>query len=118
MPPNAERLSTLKLALEAKQKTLKELDAEIVVLTPDEELDKEIQQADECQENIFEVLVHVGQTLTPVTAPTAPATTERAATLPPAAVDRATDEPEDRGGTRPHGAKVRLPKLSLPHFNW
>ena len=117
VPPNAERLSTLKLALEAKQKTLKELDAEIVVLTPDEELDDEIQQADECQENIFEVLVQVGRTLTPVTAPTAPATTERTATLPPATVDRATDEPEDRGGTRPHGAKVRLPKLSLPHFN-
>ena len=47
----------LKLTLEAKQKTLKELDDQILVLIPDEELDTEIQQADECQENTFEALV-------------------------------------------------------------
>ena len=47
-PPNVERLSMLKLTLEAKQKTLKELDDEIVVLVPDEELDTEINLAGGC----------------------------------------------------------------------
>ena len=74
-PPNVERLSMLKLTLEAKQKTLKELDDEIVALVPGEELDAEIQQADECQENIFEVLVLINRTLTPITTPEAPITT-------------------------------------------
>ena len=68
-PPNAERLSMLKLTLEAKHKTLKELDDEIVALVPDEELDTEIQQADECQENIFEALVLINRTLAPISPP-------------------------------------------------
>ena len=74
-PPNVERLSMLKLTLEVKQKTLKELDDEIVALVPNKELDTEIQQADEYQENIFEALVLINHTLTPVTTPEAPITT-------------------------------------------
>ena len=119
----------LKLTLEAKQKTLKELDDEIVALVPDEELDTEIQQADECQENIFEALVLTNRTLTPVTGTTPEAhvttvptieprvTSPAAPTDTPVVVDRAADAPGDRAEPRPHGAKVRLPKLSLPRFN-
>ena len=126
-PPNVERLSMLKLTLEAKQKTLKELHNEIVLLIPNEELDTEIQQADECQENILGALALINRTLTLVTTPEAPVTTastiEPRVTLPtaptdtPAIVDRAADAPGDRAKPRPHGAKVRLLKLSLPCFN-
>ena len=94
---------------------------------PDKELDTEIEQADECQENIFEAVVLINHTLTPVTTPEAPVITaptiESGVTSPtaptdtPAVVDRAADAPGDRAEPCPHGAKLRLPKLSLPRFN-
>ena len=43
----------LKLTLEEKLKTLKELDAKIVKLVSEDDLETEIQQADECLEKIF-----------------------------------------------------------------
>ena len=73
------------------------------MLVSDTELDAEIQQADECQENIFEALVRVNRALTPPTSPTAPRT----------AREPTADEGGDRAETRPHGAKVKLPKLSI-----
>ena len=48
--PDFDKLSMLKLTLEEKLKTLKELDAEIVGLVAEDDLETEIQQADECQE--------------------------------------------------------------------
>ena len=49
----------------------------------------------------------MNRALTPPTSPTAPRT----------AREPTADEGCDRAETRPHGAKVRLPKLSLPRFN-
>ena len=62
-PPDLDKLSMLKLTLEEKLKTLKELDAKIIELVSEDVLETEIQQADECQE-IFEALVKVNRTLT------------------------------------------------------
>ena len=68
----------LKLTLEEK--------AEII---SEDVLETEIQQDDECQEKIFEVLVKVNCALPQLLRPT-------------------LCEPEDRTGTRSHGAKVKL----------
>lgn len=66
--PDLDKLSMLKLTLEEKLKTLTELDADIVKLVSEDELEAEIQQADECQEKIFEALVQINRALTPTTA--------------------------------------------------
>ncbi len=93
----------LKLSLEEKLKTLKELNAEIIELVPEDDLEAEIQQADECHEKIFEALARIDHALTPVS--TSPAT----------AVDRGKEEPARTHSSAP---KVKLPKLSLlPRFN-
>ena len=102
-----DKLAMLKLTLEEKLKTLKELNAEIVKLVSEDELETEIQQADECQEKIFEALVQINRVLVPPTPITARTST------PPSAGRIAADT----GEARSRRAKVRLPKLSLPHFN-
>ncbi len=65
-PVDAKRLTVLKLSLEEKLKTLKELNAEIIELVPEDDLEAEIQQADECHEKIFEALARIDHALTPV----------------------------------------------------
>ena len=92
----------LKLTLEEKLK--------IVGLVAEEEMETEIQQADEGQERIFEALVRINRTLTPAT-PAPPSTNH---TVPPPTVPARTGSEHKN---RLHGAKVKLSKLSLPHFN-
>ena len=78
-------------------------------------METEIQQADEFQGKIFEALVQINRALTQATVTlTATPTIACAVTAP---TDQAGTEPEDRSGTCSHGAKVKLPKLSLPRFN-
>ncbi len=88
-PPIPDRLSLLKQTLEQKLETLQGLDTRT--------LDDEILQADEYRERIYEALTRIKRAEPPVTAPgIAPPTTTRG--------------PE-------RGARVHLPKLTLPHFN-
>ena len=51
--PDSDRLALLKLSLTEKLETLKLLDSEIVELIPEEELVREIEQADEYKENVY-----------------------------------------------------------------
>lgn len=110
-PADLERLAILKLTLKEKLKTLKELDAKIVGLVSEDELEAEIQQADEYQEKIFEALVRINWAVTPKATPIV--------TLAAPSTDEPPDQPLPTGprGTQSHGAKVKLPKLSLPRFN-
>jgi hypothetical protein len=97
--PDRDRLARLRLTLNEKLETLNKLDSEIIELTADEGLEGEIQQSDENKEKIYESLTRVNKVLDAPTTPT-PAATPAAAT---ASSDR--------------GAKIKLPKLTLPHFN-
>lgn len=100
-PPNADRLSLLKLTLSEKLETLKGLDAEIIEMTPEEGLDDEIGQSDEFKERLYDALTRINKMISSApTTVTTPSTESRCA------------EPTADGT-----AKVKLPKLSLPHFN-
>ena len=79
--------------------TLNRLDSEIIELTAEKGLENEIQQSDEYKEKIYEALTRVNKVLDNATTPT------------PAATPTAPTVPGDRG------AKVKLPKITLPHFN-
>lgn len=107
-PPDIDRLSMLKLTLEEKLDVLKGFDAEITELTPEDSLDDEIQQSDEYKERIYEALSRINRAMKTTTAPsmvpTIPTTAE-VRTPPP------TSESHERG------TKVKLPELTLPHFN-
>ena len=94
--PSAEepRLAQLKLSLEEKLETLKQLDAEMLELTSEDDLENEIQQADEFKDEIYSAIVK----LRPVSVP-APMTATAASRAPPPCDDR-----------------IRLPKLSIPPF--
>ena len=96
--PNLDNLSTLKLSLEEKSKAVKELDAEIIAIVGDVELDDEIVQADEFHEKNLDTFVQINRALTPAATSSAPPTTTPSS-------------------SHPHGAKVKLPMISLPHFN-
>ncbi len=103
-PVDAKRLTVLKLSLEEKLKTLKELNAEIIELVPEDDLEAEIQQADECQEKIFEALARIDHAaLTPVSTSSA------------TAADRGEEEPARTHSSSP---KVKLPKLSSTMLQW
>ena len=99
-PHNADRLSLLKLTLSEKLETLKGLDAEIIETTPEEGLDDEIGQSDEFKERLYDALTRINKTISP--APTTAAS---------------PTEPRSTEPTADRTAKVKLPKLSLPHFN-
>ena len=94
--PGAEepKLAQLKLSLEEKLETLKQLDTEMLELTGEEELENEIQQADEFKDEIYSALVKLRPAS--VSAPVLVTTTSRV--LPPS---------DDR---------IKLPKLTIPPF--
>ena len=75
------------------------LHSEIIELTADEDFEDEIQQSDERKEKIYEALTCVNKALDTATVPT-PAAIPTVATVPVY-----------------HGTKVKLPKITLPHFN-
>lgn len=96
-PLEDDKLSQLKLCLDEKLQTLKQLDAEIVELVPEEELEAEITGADECKERIFSALTRIDKALRrPTDPPRAP--------LPVTAT------------SPPLSNKVKLPKIALPRF--
>lgn len=97
--PDRDKIARLKLTLNEKLETLNKLDSEIIELTADEGLEGEIQQSDENKEKIYEALTRINKVLD------APTASMPAATAAPAIA------PGD------HGAKVKLPKITLPHFN-
>ncbi len=89
-------LSQLKLSLHEKLETLKQLDSEVVDLTPEEGLDEEIEQAYGYKDNVYRALTMA------LSAKHSPPTPAASAPTPT---------------STPHVNRVKLPKLSLPHFS-
>ena len=105
--------------LRRKGEILTPLDAEILELTPDEAIETEIEHADQYQENIQATISKIHNVLSPPGMPTprTDATPEVLATH--TSITSATPRaptPTEPGGSA-HGSKVKLPKLTLPHFN-
>ena len=100
-PPDIDRLALLKLTLNEKLETLNKLDSEIIDLMDEDALEDEIHQSDEWKEKIFNALTRMNKVFNSTTPPTSMSATPP---TPPSV-------PPDRG------AKVRLPKITLPHFN-
>lgn len=99
--PNADHLTLLKMSLKEKLDTLRSLDSEIVELIPEEELVKEIEQADEYKENVYLALTEINkaQTVTSATSVATPASGLLTSSTPP------------------RTERAKLPKLTLPRFN-
>ena len=95
--PNKSLLARMKLSLQEKLSTLKELDSEVVDLVKEEEVVNEIEQADAYKEDIYDAIAKLEQ-LSLKTSTTAPAAT----VLP--SRDPASE------------SKVRLPKLMIQSF--
>ena len=129
-PINTPEIELLMTNLRRKLEVLSPLDEKIVELIPDDALTEEIDRADQCQENVQRVLARLNKALLSDREPTprvepiprvdsTPAD-PTAGTLP------VVDPPSGEGGGPPrthptppatHGSKVKLPKLTLPHFN-
>ena len=97
------KISQLKLSLEEKLATVKQLDGDILELTEDDKVDEEIEQADLFKEGIYTAIVCIERLLvaTPIAPPTIPHVTPRES-------ERAPDA---------SGHRVKLPKLMLKPFN-
>ena len=98
-PPDADRLSLLKLTLNEKLDTLKGLNSEIIEITPEDGLEDEIQQSDKYKERTYDALTRINRAINRVATPSSTVSETRASTP-----------------TTDRGAKIK-PKLSLPHFN-
>ena len=72
-------------------------------LTPEEGLDEEIEQADGCKDNVYRALTMIDKALKPKPSPPTPTATSSSTSMSPAVT--------------PHINRVKLPKLSLPHFS-
>lgn len=103
--PDGDKLALLKLSLREKLETLKQLDSEIVELTPEEELVREIEQADEYKENVYRALTCVDKTLV--------ATSARASSTTHVSTTPATHA-HPRSPTPPRSGRAKLPKITLP----
>ena len=126
---DTDQLSLIRQMLVEKVETLKILDSEMAQLVPDDEVEEEIQCVDEYKEKVYGVLAKLNKALTPITAPT-PTTVARteppppAGHLPPAAETghsateprTPTETPPPIVATTPTTDRVKLPKISLPHF--
>ena len=123
-PVNPVDLELLVANLGRKQRIL----ALLLELTGDDALTEEIDHADQYQENVQRVLAKLNRALHPVRAPTP--RTDPTPRMDPIPVVPTTGTPtivdppvggRDTPGTHPatptHGNKVKLPKLTLPHFN-
>ena len=127
-PVNPVDLQLLVSNLGRKLGVLAPLYEEILELTAGDALTEEIDHADQYQENVQRVLAKLNQALHPVHAPTP--RTDPTPRVDPTPVVPTTGTPitvdppvggRDTLGTHPatptHGNKVKLPKLTLPHFN-
>ena len=111
--PSAEelRLAQLKLSLEEKLETLKQPDAGMLELTSEDDLESEMQQADEFKNEIYSAIIR----LRPVSAPVPMSATAMSRTPPPSD-DRInglklTFHPlkETSPSGRPFGIRMSLP---------
>ena len=87
------------MTLNEKLETSNKVDSEIIELTAEEDLENELQQSDEYKDKIYKALTRVDKVLDAATTPM------------PAATPTASAVPGDSD------AKVKLPKITLPHFN-
>ena len=101
-PTDSDKLAQLKLSLQEKLETLKQLDSEIVDLTPEDGLEEEIEQADGYKDNVYRALTMIDKALNAKHSRPTPAASAPALTAPT---------------VTPHVNQVKLPKLSLPHFS-
>ena len=126
-PLHVSKINQLKRSLEDKLRSLSDLDQSILDLTPEDSLEDEIVQADEIKERLYDALSRLEQCLRP---PTPPSRAHAPLVLPatdPPATDPSASDPSTTD-TRSHttdssgsgaslGAKVKLPKISLPRFS-
>ena len=63
--PDIPKITQLKRSLEEKLHSLSTLDEEILLLTPEEEIEEEIVQADEIKERVYTALSRLELTLEP-----------------------------------------------------
>ena len=108
-PRDNFKISQLKRSLEEKLQTLTKCDEEILSLVPEGDIEEEIVRADEIKERLYNALSLLESSSQPASSPT---------NASPVAIEpsTATDLPDvDPGSSR--GAKVRLPKISLPRFS-
>lgn len=103
-PLDTFKLSQIKLSLTEKLQLLKQLDEEFLSVVSEDEVVREIEQADEFKETIYAALVRMERALTPVPPATPPTT------LPAVLPVTVTDPP-------PAASKVKLPKLTLQPFD-
>ena len=124
-PPNSADLELAIANLNRKLEVLTPLDAEILELTPDD-IETEIDHADQYQENIQRTLSKLNKALHVITAPTSkepphrvdPPPSRSPPTTTPPGSPISSDHPTGEPPTPPvRGTKVKLPKLTLPHFN-
>ena len=131
---DADELSLLQDNLSKKLTTLEALNAEIVEITPEDELEDEIGRADEYSERIQRTLIQIRKALKappPPAMPPAPVlpTADPSSATPPRDSTSTTREPPDDPDPALHlpssdpdtsatitNSKVKLPKISLPHF--
>ena len=117
---DTDQLQLTKQLLLEKTKLLKTLDEEIAELVPEDQLEDEIQQADQQIERVYSTIAKITKALGPpprARTPTPPV--ERVETDPPAPAARRSPPPtESVKAPTPTIAtdRVKLPKISLPHF--
>ena len=122
-PLDGARINQLKRSLEKKLQSLGDLDRDILEITPDDSIDAEIVQADEMKERIYAALPRLDRCLsltrpsgrtTPM--PDPPATDPPDGDVPPMDPAPAIADPP-ASSVVTQGARVKLPKISLPRFN-
>lgn len=125
-----DQLSFLRQRIAEKLDFLKSLDNELAELVPDDELEEEILQADEYLERIYEVLAKLDKALRPASSTTSQTVSPPPTTGTPSETEEAADgdgsaSPESTRRELPvdttsavvsSSNRVKLPKISLPHF--
>ena len=89
------------------------MNVDIVNITPEDRLDEEVGGADEYAEKIQRALLVIGKTMKSTSETPSPVPSSRSET-PPTSIS-GTPPPLLASGTDSSG-KVKLPKISLPHF--
>ena len=133
-PVDTNGLTLLLTNLSTKLTALEALNAEIVELTPEAQLEEEIGRADEYSEKIQRALLQICKALKTPTPPVIPPLEPSSDTsishgltfqdLPSDNPDISPHPPSsgsDRstaGGSVVISSQVKLPKISLPHFKW
>ena len=124
-PRNSVDLELAVANLKKKLDVLTPLDAEILELTTDDDIEAEIDHANQYHENIQRILSKLNKVLitpAPRTEHTPRVKSTPAAPTAPSTVTPITTDPPPGGVVIPatphtHGTKVKLPKLTLPHFS-